>query len=44
MSVLEPHAIDSFLNDGVLVHPLAMTLRIIKVFEFLKQKERKKVP
>ena len=36
-SVLEPHAIHSFLNDRMLVHPLVLTVRIIKVPELLKQ-------
>ena len=41
--VLEPHAIDGFLNDRVLVDPRAMTLRVIKVLELLKRTECEKL-
>ena len=42
-SVLEPHAIDGFLNDRVLVDPRAMTLRVIVVLELLRRTEREKL-
>ena len=42
-SVLEPHAIDRFLNDRVLVDPRAMTLRVIEVLELLKRTECEKL-
>ena len=42
-SVLEPHAIDGFLNDRVLVDPRVMTLRVIKVLKLLKWTAREKL-
>ena len=43
LSVLEPHAIDGFLNDRVLVDPHAMTLRVIEVLKLLKWTEHEKL-